>query len=83
MRDPGKRPVSIIMDLDEPFNFFYEDIDNNDNDEDGSGNYVGSVDGFDDSGNEDDNNNNAAEAVIRSTCLKLIFCIEYSFSYFF
>ena len=34
MRDPGKRPVSIIMALDEPFNFLYEDKDNNDNDED-------------------------------------------------
>ena len=34
MRDPGERPVSIIMALDEPFKFFYEDKDNNDADDD-------------------------------------------------
>ena len=31
--------------------------DGDDDNEDGSGDYIGSVDGFDDSGNEDDNNN--------------------------
>jgi hypothetical protein len=34
MRDPGERPVSIIMALDEPFNFLYEDKENDDDNED-------------------------------------------------
>ena len=33
MRDPGERPVSIIMALDEPFKFLYMDKDNNDADD--------------------------------------------------
>ena len=34
MRDPGERPMSIIMALDEPFKFLYEDKDNDDDDDD-------------------------------------------------
>jgi hypothetical protein len=34
MRYPDERPVSIIMALDEPFKFLYEDKDNNDDDDD-------------------------------------------------
>jgi hypothetical protein len=33
IRYPGERPVSIIIALDEPFKFLYEDKDNDDDDE--------------------------------------------------
>jgi hypothetical protein len=32
-QDPAKRPMSMIMALDEPFNFLYEDKDNDDDDD--------------------------------------------------
>jgi hypothetical protein len=34
VQDSGEHPMSIIMALDEPFKFLYEDKDNDDNDED-------------------------------------------------